>query len=49
MKQKNDEIKQEWLLTIKKLNQFSKTDNYFLPNKEVSIILVQNKKYFFKI
>jgi len=48
MKQKNKEIKQEWLLTIKKLNQFTKIDNYFLPNKEVLVNLIKNKKYFFK-
>ena len=44
MKHKNEEIKQEWLLTIKKLNQFTKIDNYFLPNKEVLINLVKKFK-----
>jgi len=46
MKQKNDKIKQEWLLTIKKFNQFTKTDNRFLPNKEFLINLVKNKNIF---
>jgi len=44
----NKVIKQEWLLIIKQLSQFTKTDNYFLPNKEVLINLVKNKKYFSK-
>ena len=30
------------------MNQFSKTDNYFLPNKDVLLNLVKNKKYFSK-
>ena len=42
----NEEIKLEWLLITKKLNQFTKIDNYFLPNKEVLINLVKNRKYF---
>ena len=36
------------VINYKKLNQFTKTDNYFLPNKEVLINLVKNKKYFSK-
>jgi len=48
MKQKNEKIKQEWLLHIKKINQFIKNDNYFLSNKEVLINLVKNKKYLSK-
>ena len=42
------EKKHEWPLIIKKLNQFTKIDNYFLPNKDVLINLVRNKKYFSK-
>ena len=36
------------VINYKKLNQFSKTDNYFLPNKDVLLNLVKNKKYFSK-
>ena len=36
------------VINYKKLNQFTKADNYFLPNKEVLINLVKNKKYFSK-
>ena len=36
------------VINYKKLNQLTKTDNYFLPNKEVLINLVKNKKYFSK-
>jgi len=32
----------------KKVNQFREANNYFLPNKEVLINLVKNKKYFSK-
>ena len=32
------------VINFKKLNQFAKTCNYFLPNKEVLIILIKNKK-----
>ena len=35
-------------INYKKLNQFTKTDNYFLPNKEVLINLVKNRKFFSK-
>ena len=35
-------------INYKKLNQFTKTDNYFVPNKEVLINLVKNEKYFSK-
>ena len=35
-------------INYKKLNQFTKTDNYFLPNKELLINLVKNKKFFSK-
>ena len=44
--QNNEEEMLEWLSTIKKLNQFTKTNNYFLPNKEVLINLVKNKNSF---
>lgn len=37
------------IINYKKLNQFTKTDNYFLPNKEVLINLVKNNFFFFKI
>ena len=47
-KQNEEEEKLEWLSTIKKLNQFTKTDNYFLHNKEVLINLVKNRKFFSK-
>jgi len=40
--------KARMVINYKKLNQFTKTDNYFLPNKEVLINLVKNKKYFSK-
>ena len=40
---KNEKIKQEWLLTIKKFNQFTKTDNYFLPNKEILVNIVKSQ------
>ena len=36
------------VINYKKLNQFTKTDNYFLPNKGVLINLVKNRKYFSK-
>mgnify|MGYP001148411895 CR=1 FL=1 len=36
------------VINYKKLNQFTKTDNSFLPNKEVLINLVKNRKYFLK-
>ena len=36
------------VINYKKLNQFTKTDNYFLLNKEVLINLVKNKKFFSK-
>ena len=32
-------------INYKKLNQFTKTDNYFLPNKEVLINLVKNRNF----
>ena len=35
------------VINYKKLNQFTKTDNYFLPNKEALINLV--KKIFLKV
>ena len=44
MKQRNEEEKLEQLSTIKKLNQFTKIDNYFLPNEKVLINLLKNKK-----
>lgn len=40
--------KARMVINYKKLNQFSKTDNYFLPNKDVLLNLVKNKKYFSK-
>ena len=40
--------KARMVINYKKLNQFTKTDNYFLPNKEVLLNLVKNKKYFSK-
>jgi len=36
------------VINYKELNQFTNTDNYFLPNKEVLLNLVKNKKYFSK-
>ena len=36
------------VINYKKLNQFTKTDNYFLPNKEGLINLVKNRKFFSK-
>lgn len=36
------------IINYKKLNQFTKTDNYFLPNKEVLINLVKNNFFFFQ-
>jgi len=40
--------KARMVINFKKLNQFTKTDNYFLLNKEVFINLVKNKRYFSK-
>jgi len=41
--------KARMVINYKKLNQFTKTDNYFLPNKGVLISLVKKtKKYFSK-
>ena len=36
------------VINYKKLNQFTKTHNYFLPNKDVLLNLVKNRKYFSK-
>jgi len=36
------------VINYKKLNRFTKTNNYFLLNKEVLINLIKNKKYFLK-
>ena len=36
------------VINYKKPNQFTKTCNYFLPNKKVLINLIKNKKYFLK-
>ena len=47
MKQ-NDEEERLECINYKKLNQFTKTDNYLLPNKEVLMNLVKNKKFFSK-
>ena len=44
-KQRN---KAKMVINYKKLNQFTKTNNYFLTNKEVLINLVKSKKYFSK-
>jgi len=40
--------KAQMVINYKKLNQFTKTDNYFLPNKELLINLVKNRKFFSK-
>jgi len=37
------------VINYKNLNQFTKTDNYFLPNKEVLIILVKHEKVFLEV
>ena len=34
--------KARMIVNYKKFNQFIKTDNYFLPNKEILINLVKN-------
>ena len=36
------------VINYKKLNHYTKTDNYFLPNKAVLINLVKNRKFFSK-
>ena len=40
--------KARMVINYKNLNQFTRADNYFLPNKEVLINLVKNKKFFSK-
>ena len=40
--------KARMVINYKKLNQLTKIDNYFLPNKEVLINLVKSKKFFSK-
>ena len=42
-KQRN---KSRMVINYKKLNQFTKTDNYFLPNKEILINLLKIKNIF---
>ena len=40
--------KARMVTNYKKLNQFTETDNYFLPNKDVLINVVKTRKYFSK-
>ena len=40
--------KARMVINYKKLNQFTKTEGYLLPNIEVLLNLVKNRKYFLK-